>query len=164
MCLEGKQECDREDGKVTGSWGLYLNTCISSGEFCTSSWRRRQRRQALSSCCSWASWGASCLEHRRTNTHAQNSHCCPLQSQGRPMERRALFQGGWHRQPPLCLVPHRESPSEQHPAGPQSPDSTCLSRLRLPVLTPRASHNGRLSGAGRPPSLFSTCSLRAGKC
>ena len=73
MCLEGKQERDREDRKVTGSWGLYLNTCISSGEFCTSSWRRRQRRQALSSCCSWASWGASCLEHRRTNTHAHQS-------------------------------------------------------------------------------------------
>lgn len=52
---------------------LYLNTCISSGEFRTSSWRRRQRRQALSSRCSWASWGASCLEHRHTNTNAQDT-------------------------------------------------------------------------------------------
>lgn len=51
---------------------LYLNTCISSGELRTSSWRRRQRRQARSSCCSRASWGASCLGHRHTNTRAQN--------------------------------------------------------------------------------------------
>lgn len=72
----------------------------------------------------------------------------------------AKVRGARAAQPPS----YQKQDAEQHPAGPQSPDSTCLSRLRLPVLTPCASHNGRLSGAGRPPSLFSTCSLRAGKC
>lgn len=45
--------------------------------------------------------------HKHTCT--KHSHCCPLQGQP-PTEQRALFRGGWHRQPPLRLVPHRESP------------------------------------------------------
>lgn len=55
--------------------GSYLNTCISSGEFLSSSCRRCQRRQALSSCCSRASWGGSYTGHRHTKTHAKWSHC-----------------------------------------------------------------------------------------
>lgn len=86
MHLKGKK---REGEKCRSVRVPYLNTCISSGEFCSSSWRRCQRRQALSSCCSWASWGDSCLSHRHINTREQNSHCV---GQTCPTEWLALFQ------------------------------------------------------------------------
>lgn len=37
------------------------------------------------------------------HTYTKHSHCCPLQSQSRPVEWRALFQGGMAQTAPTAL-------------------------------------------------------------
>lgn len=102
--MQGLHVCGREGGRG-GGWkrrggreggirGAYLSTCSCSGEFCDSSWRRRQRRLARSSCCSWASWGASCLSHRHKHTCTKHHHCCPCASSEPPGQQRLYFWEG----------------------------------------------------------------------
>lgn len=114
-CVEqGRQRGGR--AQVRGRMALYLNTCISSGELRTSSWRRRQRRQARSSCCSRASWGASCLGHRHTNTCAQNSVTVVLvRGQGSPWSSWLCFRD--HGPDGLPAAPHAPQKSQ----GPEEP-------------------------------------------
>ena len=116
---------------MTGSWGLYLNTCISSGEFCTSSWRRCQRRQALSSCCSWASWGASCLEHRHTNTHAQNTVTVVLYGVSRQWSGGLCFGGDGTDSPHCALCPTRKVQGQRGLSGLQTKNRPSLPRCLL---------------------------------
>lgn len=75
-----------------GSVGLYLSTCSCSGEFRDSSKRRRQRRLARSSCCSWASWGASCLSQTHKHTCTKHLYCCPCARSEPPGKQQLYFR------------------------------------------------------------------------
>lgn len=130
---------------MTGSWGLYLNTCISSGEFCTSSWRRCQRRQALSSCCSWASWGASCLEHRHTNTHAQNTVTVVLCRVSRQRSSGLCFGGDGTDSPHSALCPTGKV------RGPKRPFRSSNEESALPPSLPAWEVPPGLTASPPPP-------------